>query len=85
MAQRELGIDTRSYDEALRRAMREALNMIMIGEIRDGDTMQHALHYAESGPLCGPRCTPTMPTKRYNAFCIFSQSMRTNSCRWIHH
>lgn len=52
ITQREVGIDTRSYDEALRRAMREAPNVIMIGEIRDRATMQHALHYAESGHLC---------------------------------
>lgn len=52
ITQREVGIDTRSYDEALRRAMREAPNVIMIGEIRDRSTMQHALHYAESGHLC---------------------------------
>ncbi|AOG24496.1 PilT/PilU family type 4a pilus ATPase [Acidovorax sp. RAC01] len=52
ITQREVGLDTRSYDEALRRAMREAPNVIMIGEIRDRATMQHALHYAESGHLC---------------------------------
>ena len=52
ITQREVGLDTLSYDEALRRAMREAPSVIMIGEIRDRDTMQHALHYAQSGHLC---------------------------------
>jgi len=52
VTQREVGLDTASYDEALRRAMREAPSVIMIGEIRDRDTMQHALHYAQSGHLC---------------------------------
>lgn len=52
VTQREVGLDTLSYDEALRHAMREAPNVIMIGEIRDRVTMQHALHYAESGHLC---------------------------------
>lgn len=52
VTQREVGLDTQSYDEALRRAMREAPDVIMIGEIRDRTTMQHALHYAESGHLC---------------------------------
>ncbi|WP_461162214.1 PilT/PilU family type 4a pilus ATPase [Simplicispira piscis] len=52
MTQREVGIDTLSYDEALRHAMREAPDVIMIGEIRDRTSMQHALHYAESGHLC---------------------------------
>lgn len=52
VTQREVGIDTLSYDEALRHAMREAPNAILIGEIRDRITMQHAMHYAESGHLC---------------------------------
>ena len=50
--QREVGLDTHSFDEALRRAMREAPDVIMIGEIRDRDTMQHAMAYAETGHLC---------------------------------
>lgn len=50
--QREVGLDTKSFDEALRRAMREAPDVIMIGEIRDRATMQHALAYAETGHLC---------------------------------
>ena len=52
VTQREVGIDTLSYEEALRHAMREAPSVILIGEIRDRETMQHALHYAESGHLC---------------------------------
>jgi twitching motility protein PilU len=50
--QREVGLDTRSFDEALRHAMREAPDVIMIGEIRDQETMQHAMNYAETGHLC---------------------------------
>jgi twitching motility protein PilU len=50
--QREVGVDTVSYGEALRRAMREAPDVIMIGEIRDQETMKHALTYAETGHLC---------------------------------
>ena len=50
--QREVGLDTRSFDEALRHAMREAPDVIMIGEIRDRETMQHAMAYAETGHLC---------------------------------
>ncbi|MBE0586988.1 MAG: PilT/PilU family type 4a pilus ATPase, partial [Hydrogenophaga sp.] len=50
--QREVGLDTQSFDEALRHAMREAPDVIMIGEIRDRDTMQHAMAYAETGHLC---------------------------------
>ncbi|SFB84359.1 twitching motility protein PilU [Polaromonas sp. OV174] len=50
--QREVGLDTRSFHDALRHAMREAPDVIMLGEIRDRDTMQHALAYAETGHLC---------------------------------
>jgi twitching motility protein PilU len=50
--QREVGLDTRSFDDALRHAMREAPDVIMIGEVRDRDTMQHAMAYAETGHLC---------------------------------
>jgi twitching motility protein PilU len=50
--QREVGLDTKSYASALKNAMREAPDMILIGEIRDRDTMQHAVAYAETGHLC---------------------------------
>jgi len=50
--QREVGLDTKSFKEALRRAMREAPDVIMIGEIRDAETMQQALSYADTGHLC---------------------------------
>ena len=50
--QREVGIDTHTYDNALKNAMREAPDVILIGEIRDRDTMKHAIAYAETGHLC---------------------------------
>ncbi|HSE11239.1 MAG TPA: PilT/PilU family type 4a pilus ATPase [Rudaea sp.] len=50
--QREVGIDTNSYADALKNAMREAPDVIMIGEIRDRETMEQALLYAETGQLC---------------------------------
>jgi twitching motility protein PilU len=50
--QREVGIDTRSFGDALRNAMREAPDVLMIGEIRDRETMQAAIAYAETGHLC---------------------------------
>jgi twitching motility protein PilU len=49
--QREVGIDTRSYDRALRGAMRAAPDVILIGEIRDRETMQTALNLAGTGHL----------------------------------
>ena len=50
--QREVGLDTQSYTAALKNAMREAPDVILIGEIRDRETMQHAIAYAETGHLC---------------------------------
>ena len=50
--QREVGTDTVSYEDALKNAMREAPDVILIGEIRDRTNMQHAITYAETGHLC---------------------------------
>ena len=50
--QREVGIDTRSYHNALVSAMREAPDVILIGECRDALTFQAALQYAQTGHLC---------------------------------
>ncbi|CAN5894407.1 PilT/PilU family type 4a pilus ATPase [soil metagenome] len=50
--QREVGIDTLSFGEALRNALREAPDVIMLGEIRDRETAQHAIAYAQTGHLC---------------------------------
>jgi twitching motility protein PilU len=50
--QREVGIDTRSYENALSNAMREAPDVIMIGECRDRQTFGAALQYGQTGHLC---------------------------------
>jgi twitching motility protein PilU len=50
--QREVGLDTKSYGSALVNAMREAPDILMIGEIRDRETLQQALLYAQTGHLC---------------------------------
>jgi twitching motility protein PilU len=52
IGQREVGLDTLSYENALREAMREAPDMIMIGEVRDSMTMEAAISYADTGHLC---------------------------------
>ncbi len=50
--QREVGLDTKTYHEALKNAMREAPDVILIGEIRDMDTMEAAIAFSETGHLC---------------------------------
>jgi twitching motility protein PilU len=52
VTQREVGIDTQSYDAALRNALRQAPDVIMIGEVRSREAMEHALAFAETGHLC---------------------------------
>jgi len=52
VGQREVGLDTLSFDNALKEAMREAPDVIMIGEARDRDAMEAALRYADTGHLC---------------------------------
>lgn len=50
--QREVGVDTDSYEDALKNTLRQAPDVILIGEIRDHETMEHALAFAETGHLC---------------------------------
>lgn len=50
--QREIGTDTLNYDNALSYGMREAPDVLMIGEVRDRETMRHALIFAQTGHLC---------------------------------
>jgi len=52
VSQREVGIDTLSYENALREALREAPEVIMIGEARDPETMKAAINFADTGHLC---------------------------------
>lgn len=50
--QRELGVDMRSWDNALKNTLRQAPDVIYIGEIRDRATMEYAMSFAETGHLC---------------------------------
>ncbi len=52
VTQREVGIDTESFDVALKNTLRQAPDVILIGEIRTNETMTHAIAFAETGHLC---------------------------------
>lgn len=52
ITQREVGLDTESYEVALKNTLRQAPDVILIGEVRTKDTMQHAITFAETGHLC---------------------------------
>jgi twitching motility protein PilU len=52
VTQREIGIDTDSWEAALKNTLRQAPDVILMGEIRDRETMEHAIAFAETGHLC---------------------------------
>lgn len=52
ITQREVGVDTYSWEAALKNTLRQAPDVILIGEIRDRETMEHAIAFAETGHLC---------------------------------
>ena len=52
VTQREVGVTTDSWDSALKNTLRQAPDVILIGEVRDRDTMEHAIAFAETGHLC---------------------------------
>jgi twitching motility protein PilU len=52
ITQREVGLDTDSWDIALKNTLRQAPDVILMGEIRDRETMEHAIAFAETGHLC---------------------------------
>ena len=52
VTQREVGLDTQSYEVALKNSLRQAPDMILIGEIRSRETMEYAMTFAETGHLC---------------------------------
>lgn len=52
VTQREMGIDTDSWENALKNTLRQAPDVIMIGEVRTRETMEHAINFSETGHLC---------------------------------
>lgn len=76
--QREVGHDTKSYETALSNALREAPDLLLIGEVRDRSTMQHALTHALTGNLC---LTTLHATNSYHAMSriinMYPQDART--------
>ncbi len=52
ITQREVGVDTDTWESALKNTLRQAPDVILIGEIRDRETMDHAIAFAETGHLC---------------------------------
>lgn len=52
VTQREVGVDTKDWENALKNTLRQAPDVILVGEIRDKETMEYAINFAETGHLC---------------------------------
>lgn len=52
ITQREIGVDTASYEVAMKNTLRQAPDVILLGEVRDRESMEYAIAYAETGHLC---------------------------------
>jgi twitching motility protein PilU len=52
ITQREVGVDTKDWEHALKNTLRQAPDVILVGEIRDKETMEYAINFAETGHLC---------------------------------
>jgi twitching motility protein PilU len=78
--QREIGLDTQSYANALKNAMREAPDVIMIGEIRDRETMQRRSPMPKPATCACRRCMPTTPTRPSTASSTSSRIPLATSC-----
>jgi twitching motility protein PilU len=66
VTQREVGFDTHSFQNALKNTLRQAPDVILIGEIRDTETMEAAITFAETA-ICVWVLSPTIPTRRSSA------------------
>ena len=78
--QRELHADTKSFTDALRAALREDPDVVLIGEMRDLETIESALRIAETGHLTLARCTPTRHRRPSTE--LSTSSRRTSSRRF---
>jgi len=67
VSQRELGFDTLSFADALKNALRQAPDVILIGEVRDQETMMAAITLPRPDTCVWRPSTPTTPTRRSNA------------------
>ena len=78
ISHREVGVDTHTWHHALKNTLRQAPDVILIGEIRDTETMEHAIAFAETGHLC--LGTLTAPIRQLTASSTSSPKSGATSC-----
>ena len=83
VTQREVGTDTESFEIGLKNTLRQAPDVILIGEIRDQKPWNMPLHSPKPGICAWLPCTPTTPIRRLTGSSIFSPSHDINNCFWI--
>ena len=82
VTQREVGIDTESFEVALKNTLRQAPDVILIGEVRTRETMQHAVTFAETGHLCLCTLHANNANQALDRIQNFFPADRTTSCGW---
>ena len=84
ISQREVGIDTESYEVALANTLRQAPDVIMIGEVRTAKTMQAAMAFAETGHLCLCTLHANNANQALDRIQSFSRATSLIRCGWIY-
>jgi twitching motility protein PilU len=80
---REVGIDTHSWHNALKNTLRQAPDVILIGEIRDTETMENAIAFAETGHLCLGTLHSNSANQTIDRIINFFPKSVASSCSWI--
>ena len=83
ITQREVGIDTESFEVALKNTLRQAPDVIMIGEVRSRETMEHAITFAETGHLCLCTLHANNANQALDRIMHFFPAERHPNCGWI--
>lgn len=83
VTQREVGIDTESFEVALKNTLRQAPDVILIGEVRTRQTMEYSVQFAETGHLCLATLHANNATRRWTGSSSSSHRNNTTRSGWI--